>query len=66
MDKQAALQPGPAELQVLARLGGIEAAPEHLAAIGPAIEGFYASVARLRELDLRDVEPAVIFRARQG
>lgn len=66
MDEHEPLQPGPAELSVLARLGGIEATPEHLAAIGAAVEGFYASVARLRELDLHEVGPALVFRARQG
>lgn len=66
MDRQVDLHPEATDLSVLARLGGIEATPEHLASIGPAINGFFASVARLRDLDLRGVEPAVIFRARQG
>ncbi|MCL4466066.1 MAG: hypothetical protein M1401_04380 [Chloroflexi bacterium] len=50
------------DLPCLARMVGLDPSSEHFAFIGPQILAFHAAAARLRELDLRGVEPTVIYR----
>ena len=59
-------QPSPTTLPVLAGLGGFDPAPEHLSTLWPAVRTFHAAASRLRELDLSQVEPAVVYRPAGG
>jgi len=47
----------------LARLVGLDTSEQHMAEVGPQIERLHNSLLRLRQLDLADVEPAIVFRA---
>ncbi|MHB1133285.1 MAG: hypothetical protein ACYC4L_13000 [Chloroflexota bacterium] len=66
MPKHVPTQPDSETLLVLAKLGGIQDDPEHLAVLWPAVQTFHAAAARLRELDLSNTEPALVYHVTGG
>jgi hypothetical protein len=48
-------------LEQIARLGGLELAPERLAYLLPQFVAFRQDLAKLEGIDLGETEPAIIF-----
>ncbi len=51
----------PDELQVLARIAGVEIAPERLERLAGQVNTVFQSIDQLQATELHDVEPAMVF-----
>jgi len=61
MSNQQPRQIGPDELQLLARIAGVEIAPERLERLAAQVTTVFQSIDQLDAAELHDVEPAMIF-----
>ncbi len=61
MANQQPRQISPDELQLLARIAGVEIAPERLERLAQQVTTVLQSIAQLDSTELHDVEPAMTF-----
>ena len=54
-------QIGPDEIQLLARIAGVEIAPERLELLARQVTTVFQSIGHLDATELHDVEPAMVF-----
>lgn len=61
MAQQQSPKIGPDEVQVLARIAGVEIAPERLERLAEQVTTVFQGIGLLDAIELHDVEPAMIF-----
>jgi len=61
MANQQPRQIGPEELQLLARIAGVDIAPERLERLAGQVTTVFQSIDQLDATELHDVEPAMVF-----